>query len=131
MPKCKSCGAEDVEVGGCFDCMVEGCEKCIHEKRWVNPNLKTCGGCGAARKNHGLQAMVGMQCALCYETAESRSWVLWHSYIDWSDSGDFLTKSEPICDQCLEKRHEIVARRFKEVHGHSLDDCLDQGDRNG
>lgn len=131
MPKCKACGAEDVEVGGCFECMVEGCEKCIHEKSWVNPKLKSCKGCGDVRRLHGLKAMVGMQCALCRATAEERSWVLWHSYLDWADDGDLLYKYEPICDECLMKRHEISHKRFEEVHGHPVSYYRDKEKRNG
>jgi len=128
MAKCKSCGAEDVKVGGCFSCMITGCELCLSDKHTsATRGCRTCGD----RQRYSAESLVGLACSVCGHTEAAREWVLLAEFMDWDEDGEMIYIHEPVCDQCLSKRHKKVKERFEVVHGepmskHSRSDDEDQ-----
>jgi hypothetical protein len=98
MKTCPYCGYTDEydrSLGGCFDCMRDGCDVCLPPK--YSDSNHTCGGCGPIIRKSGIKRMFDLWCERCAGARGDPGvkWVKTHSIAVKGES-----KPEALCNKC-------------------------------
>jgi hypothetical protein len=118
MKKCPYCGYTDEydrQLGGCFDCMREGCDVCLPPK--YEDSNHTCWGCGPIIKRAGIKRMLDLWCERCAGTQGEKGivWVQTHSvHVPGGQS-----RPEALCNKCWNEYAEELKQWYKARHEQS------------
>jgi hypothetical protein len=118
MKTCPYCGYTDDydrQLGGCFDCMREGCEVCLPRK--YRGSDHSCPGCGPIIKRSGIKRMLDLWCEKCAGTPGERGivWVKTHSVVAPGEG----SKPQALCNNCWDEYAKELERWYKARHAQS------------